>query len=67
MARDEDLLKKAPGILNQVVEDSKLEYIRMNYEGAMEGYAMWNVQLKSKKPPKKEEVDFFYPKMSASN
>ena len=55
MARDEDLLGKAFDLLNQVAEASKLEYFRMHYEGAMEDYAMWNVQLKSKKPPKKEE------------
>ena len=67
LARDEDLLRKAFGILNKVVEESKLDYIRMHYEESMEGYAMWNVQLKSKKPPKKEEIDFFFPKMSTSN
>ena len=59
MARDEDLLRKASGILKQVAEDSKLEHFKMQYEGGMEDYAMWKAQLKSKKLPKKEEIDFF--------
>ena len=61
LARDEDLLMKALDNYNQLVEDTKLEYVRLAYERMKEDLSRWTVQLKSKKRPRQEEIDFFSP------
>ena len=61
LARDEDLLVKALDNYNKLVEDTKLEYVRLAYERMKEDLSRWTVQLKSKKRPRQEEIDFFSP------
>ena len=60
LARDEDLLKSAMDIYSNLVEDIKLETVRLDYEKLENDLAKWTIQLKSKKNPQKEEVDFFF-------
>ena len=63
LARDEDLLVKALDNYNQFVEDTKLEYVRLGYEELKEDLSGWAVQLKSKKRPNQEEIEFFSPEV----
>ena len=60
LARDEDLLKSAMDIYSNLVEDIKLEGVRLQFEKLETDLAKWTAQLKSKKNPQKEEVDYFF-------
>ena len=60
LARDKGLLKNALNKYSKFVEDTKLEEIRCDYEKLEEDLAKWTAQLKLKKNPKKEEMDFFF-------
>ena len=60
MARDKDLLENALDTYNKFIEDTKLEEFRLDYEKLKENLAKWTVELKMKKNPQKEEIDFFF-------
>ena len=59
LARDQKLLEKARDIMKKLVEDTKLEYVRLGYECLERVFTRFSNKLKSKKPPKKEERDTF--------
>ena len=56
MARDQSLLKKALAMWRELIENTKFEILRKQYEKAVEDLSKWSKQLKSKKPPKKNEI-----------
>ena len=60
LGRDKGLLKNALNKYSKFVEDTKLEEIRCDYEKLEDDLAKWTAQLKLKKNPKKEEMDFFF-------
>ena len=59
LARDKELLEKAMDSLKKLVEDSKMEDQKLEYDRIVYDTSNWASQLKSKKPPKKEEIDSF--------
>ena len=61
LARDEELLEKALDLCNKQVEETPLEKYRLIYENMKVALAKWTTELKGKKPPKKEEIEFFHP------
>ena len=63
LARDEDLLGKALDNYNKLVEDTKLEYVRLAYEELEERLSRWTAQRKSKKKPNQEEINLFSPEV----
>ena len=63
LARDEELLVKAMDNYNKLVEDTKLEYVRLAYEELEGRLSRWTIQLKSKKNPNQEEIDLFSPEV----
>ena len=56
MARDQSLLKKALAMWRELIENTKFEIHWKLYEKAVEDLSKWSKQLKSKKPPKKNEI-----------
>lgn len=62
MARDKDILKNALDTYNKFVEDTKLEEFRLDYEKLKEDLSKWTAELKMKKNPQKQEIDFFFKK-----
>ena len=56
MARDQGLLQKALTMWRELIENTKFEIHRKLYEKAVEDLSKWSKQLKSKKPPKKNEI-----------
>ena len=61
LARDEDRLGKALENLNKLVEDTKLECLRLRFESLKQDLAKWAHKLKSRKLPKKDEFDSLSP------
>ena len=59
LARDKKLLEKAMDKLKKLVEDANFEYMRFGYVALEEGFRRFSNKLKSKKSPKKEELDTF--------
>ena len=59
LGRDEDLLRKAMDSLDKLVEESKLADIKLCNDRFKQDTSIWTFQLKSKKPPKKKEIDSF--------
>ena len=59
LARDEELLGKAMDSLKNVVEESKMVNKSLEFDRFMYDTTNWSSQLKSKKLPKKEEIDAF--------
>ena len=59
LARDEELLEQAMDSLKNLVEDSKMVVNSHEYDRVVYDTSNWASQLKSKKPPKKEEIDSF--------
>ena len=59
LAREKDILRNAMDTYSTLMEDTKLEEVRMAYEKLEENLAKWATQMKLKKNPKKEEIDFF--------
>ena len=62
LARDEELLEKALDTCSNEVEKTQMEESRLIYENMKLALAKWTAELKGKKPPTKEEIDFFHPK-----
>ena len=59
LARDKKLLGNAMDMLKKLAENAKLEYMRI-YSGSLEErLTKFTSKLKSKKPPKKEELNAF--------
>ena len=56
MARDQGLLQKALAMWRELIEETKFEVLRKQYEKAEQDLSQWSKQLKSKKPPKKNEI-----------
>ena len=60
MAREVDLQKKAKDLWKRMAEDTKLEWVRLNYEEMERDVAQWAARMKAKKLPKKNEIKFFF-------
>ena len=59
LGRDEDLLRKAMDSLDKLVEDSKMRDVGLGNDRFKQDTSIWTFHLKSKKPPKKKEIDSF--------
>ena len=59
LARDPVLLNKAMDVWKEFVMSTGFEKLRLKYEEFEEMLAKWAPQFNSKKPPTKEEIDFF--------
>jgi len=59
LARDEELLGKAMDSVKKVVEDSQMIDKKLEQDRLMYDISTWKSQLKSKKPPRKEEIEAF--------
>ena len=63
MARDPVLLNKAMEVWKELVMSTGFERLRLEFEDTEEMIAEWAPQFNSKKPPTKEEIDFFCSKV----
>ena len=61
MARDEDLQKKALDIMKKFVEDTRVEEIKEKYDLLKICVAQRSSEMKSKEPPKSDEIYQFNP------
>ena len=61
MAREKDLQKKALDLWKKMAEDTKLEGVRLGYEGMERVVAQWSAKMKAKKLPKNNEIKEFFP------
>jgi len=60
LAREKDLLKKAMDIFKKMVEDLEFEQMRIEFETFEKSIEGFSKQFKSKKTPKKKEIELFY-------
>ena len=60
LGRDEARLGKAMDGLYKLGEDTKLEYLRCNYERFKRELSKWNAPFKSGIPASKDEIESFY-------
>ena len=56
---DEELLEKAMDSVKKVVKDSQMIDKKLEQDRLMDDISTWKSQLKSKKPPRKEEIEAF--------
>ena len=61
LARDRDLVMKAMTVAKQFVEETKIESMHM-YESWEMDLAKWSREFSSNNAPRKEEIDYFFPK-----
>ena len=59
LARDEELLRKAMDSLQKLVVDSKMNDVRTTNDRVKHDMSKWASQRKSKKSPKREEIESF--------
>ena len=59
LARNSVHLNKAMEVWKELVMSTGFERLRLGYEDTEEMIAEWAPQFNSKKPPTKEEIDFF--------
>ena len=59
LARDEELLRKAMASLQKLVVDSKMNDVRTANDRVKHDMTKWTSQRKSKKSPKREEIESF--------
>ena len=60
LAREKDLLRKAMDVFKKLAEDSGFEKMRMEFETLETSIERYSKQFKSKKSPKRKEIDHFY-------
>jgi len=59
LARNQDLVKKGLDMFKRLSEDIKIKEIGRIYESAVRVMAHWSNNLKSKKKPERNEIEFF--------
>ena len=59
LARDEELLRKAMDSQKKLVVDSKMNDVRLANDRVKHDMSKWTSQRKSKKSPKREEIESF--------
>ena len=59
LARNQDLVRKGLNMTKKFADDVKLKQIGLDYEKLEKDLAQWSNNLKSKKTPRRNEIDFF--------
>ena len=59
LARNQDLVKKGLDMFKRLSENIKIEEIGRLYENTRKVLAQWSKNLKSKKKPRRNEIEFF--------
>ena len=58
LARDQNLVRKAMDMWTQLAEDTKLADVRKTCQIMGDSLSLWSEELKSRKPPKRREIEF---------
>ena len=64
LARDKDLLKKAMNKWKQLVEETKIDYLKRVYHSVETGFSQWSNEFTSGNPPEKKEIEFVFSRMA---
>ena len=57
LARDKDLVRKAMDKWRQFADETKLEYVRRNYDILERRFSQWSTEFSSGTPPERREID----------